>query len=375
MYSEEEIIWSQERFGQFEPEEYHLYFKEQIQKWAGEGLFSKDAIMSRLSTDLHPRTWGSDNPELEDRVMTNFESLRNGFNTGLDRKKFITAMAQYLGANFVYLETGLSKLFDMIHWLGSFPFPPDKVEPVDYLCFLRALTILDDERALDIQGSLSGSLGPHSGMYRTERGRTIQDQRRMFFRSLATTAENADSISDGEINKSNGEVQEPDNCRTFLIPIFEIFRHDDSLERGSEEWHDSMEEVSIGRLEDERDIDLLDVLAITSTSLTAINVASPHRFTYDVVLPSVRDNQRLYLDQLHIPYNDLFDLSKILVYMNAKFECEDGEAVDAFDIDAAASGWCTKFVRPGENISWKVFNATIGQQLVFISRLISIVLD
>jgi hypothetical protein len=275
----------------------------------------------------------------------------------------VTFLDSYSGIPKTSLGPGLSILFDLIHWFGAFPFPPVKDEPVDYLCFLRALTTLDDWSNLEAYGSLSGELGPHRGCYRTVRGRTLPDRRRMFFRSLAKPW-NADG-SHSELQALAGKYQEQNkdgsSCRRILIPQFEIFQHDDSLERGSEEWHDSVCEVSLGKLEDERFIDVLDVLAITCpTNDSWYPIAPPYRFAFEVVLPSLPHHE-LFLDELRIPHNEFVKFSKVLAFLKAQIEIEDETILKDFDIDAAASEICAAFCESGEDVTWCAFDQAVAK--------------
>jgi hypothetical protein len=253
-----------------------------------------------------------------------------------------------------------------MQWLSVFPFPPSIDDSIDVDGFIRAITLISDSSILDGHASGSGELGSHSGSYTFRRQRTAQDRKRMLFRSLAKLLNSDARVSNIDTRSiSEAQRQETVGCRTVTVSYFVEHKYDEATEPFSEAWLNSCVSVHFVSEDDERSIDLLDILCITSPFNDEDHwppVAPPSRSAFRVVLPTL-PRQNFYLDELRISHADLFEFLKLVSVLNMMAEGLEIPSMPQI-VEKASTKLCKIFCDGEEDISWEVFDNVLSQSLV-----------
>lgn len=197
-------------------------------------------------------------------------------------------------------------------WYASFPFPPPDSPAVDQDGFIRAISLLTLNPAPRFHGPVfgvsSGRWGPHSAWLVQSRGKDDQDLRRRIFRSLAVPA------------AAGTAPEDVDTLTKLPIPRFFVDQPrerrsaDASAQEEEEDPEDPGQQVLIVMEEDERCIDLQDVLSECPPEEDRLTL-NPLRESYEIVLPTL-PRQPHYIHEMQIPSLKLVNLLRLLTVAN-----------------------------------------------------------
>ena len=206
----------------------------------------------------------------------------------------------------------MSVLYRIVAWHASFPFPPFDPPAIDHNGFLRAINLLTlnpppyfNHRQ---HGVSTGEWGPHSGGLVKLRGKDDQDLRRRLFRSLAdptlteTAPENAHALT---------KIPTP---RFFMYQPREKRPADTSTLEEDEDSDDPGQQVVVVAEEDERCIDLLDVVSAYPPGEDPLT-SNPLRESYESILLTL-PQQPYYLHEMQIPSLKLVNLFRLLAVVD-----------------------------------------------------------
>jgi len=250
-------------------------------------------------------------------------------------------------------------LFDLLVWHMAFPFPSEGLDAVDEAAFMRGITLLTLEPSpylhceLDsydaspsLQNLHSETWGPHEGDIIEKRRRGPHDYRRRLFRSLAIPIP-ADTHLDAS---QTGNVA--------TIPVMCFYYHDDAGR-----------EVVVNRDEDERRVDVQDVLTDVPADWTP-GVLHPSRVVY-AKAASLLPGYEHHLHELCVPRGKL---AALLGFLDARGALLNGNVGDEADADRdikearrSALGRLVADLVAEEDapayIGWKRFNELISDEM------------
>ena len=191
----------------------------------------------------------------------------------------------------------------------------------------------------------TGSLGPHTGYYVNCRHRSHQDRRRLDFRALAVTTMQTQGLA------------EKQKSTKMPITYFKEYALDEGFD-------DMCLELDFADEEDERGIDIVDVMSVTFPM-------DPDPMSGRPMLSSLRNiathlpKQSSSLHELRIPRSRLFQFIKLLLLVQLR----DLASLDlqltsqSESLDASAKCITNSFTN-GEDIAWEAFDEVIKRNLV-----------
>ncbi|KAL8351063.1 hypothetical protein RB598_006039 [Gaeumannomyces tritici] len=148
----------------------------------------------------------------------------------------------------------------------------------------------------------SGAWGPYAeGWVVTARHAGAEDWRRRVFRALATPTTTTTTTAAGEA------------ITTIPVPRFFMFRARNGGDDGSGDDNDEGQQVAVVHDEDERTVDLLDALALTTPN-DVPKSGPPLRESFDGLMGDLLANtQRQQLSELAVPKKTLGSLLSLLL--------------------------------------------------------------
>jgi hypothetical protein len=188
----------------------------------------------------------------------------------ISKDRFVEVISKRFGSHGSVLKSVIMVLYDMMRRHASYPFWTELPEQLCEDSFIRVLALLRSEPYSWIHAytRVGGSWGGHSGTFMSRRNKTEQDHKRRLFRGLA------EQIDEGAGTPIH-----------IVVPRFK---------------YDSRRRVHIVKQEDERSVELSDVLAGTEPDKDG-KTASPFRESYSNILPKLLDIQYLpHLSQMGI---------------------------------------------------------------------------
>jgi len=250
-------------------------------------------------------------------------------------------------------------LFDLLSWHASFPFPAPEGNCISRDAFIRAVCLLTlwpspyMHPRLDVPVAhpedhnkmYPFAWGPYQGTIIFGRSKDARDFRRRLFRSLAVP------IPPG----SHLDADETGHVETIPIPRF-LF--DDEPESDG-----STLIIVVNHDEDERSVDVLDMLAELNPDRHNPTVGPPPREAYDMVLPTLPRHER-FLHDLCIPYPKLVGLLKFLSLLDSEVDEEDSYGLDDLAPLIAAASTLEAEGQPG--MGWKRFDSLFADYTVRI---------
>ncbi|KAK3689957.1 hypothetical protein B0T22DRAFT_182768 [Podospora appendiculata] len=312
------------------PENYETYpgtprrqaSRREVQDLLDRGFMTQEKVHGRLTeslidTLLIGREGGA--AELS-RIRAVFQHLRGTTSTCVSEEKFSRFLADaFPPLSDTNLSKGVAALFDIFSWNAAFPFPPASPDTpmLDEDGFIRAVVLLGvDPRSRHLvnfafgccHGVSSGHWGPHYGWLVSKRGKTAQDFRRHLFRSLSEplpgTAMQGEDIP----------------MTTIAVPRFGYYQpretasrgplKDDREDNGEDIEDDDEQQVVVMVEEDERSIDVRDVLSECPAEQDSLT-AKPLRESYDIALEHLpRQPHDLFM--LGVPVPKLVQLFTVL---------------------------------------------------------------
>ncbi|KAK3319996.1 hypothetical protein B0T19DRAFT_433496 [Cercophora scortea] len=327
--------------------------RREIQDHLDRGLLTQDQVYSRLTesligTLLNGRASGA--AELSS-IRAVFRHLQEPTGTCVSKEKFSRFLADaFPPLSDTNLSKGVAALLDVLSWHAAFPFPPASPETptLDEDGFIRAVVLLSvDPRSVRHSADPSfgarhstgsGYWGPHFGWMIPKRGKDAHDFRRRLFRSLSEPLP--------------GTVAQGEGIPVTKIPVprFTFYQprettspgpsEEDREDDGEDVMDDLGQQVLVVVEEDERSVDVLDVLAECPAEEDRLT-ADPLRESYDIALEHL-PRQPHDISMLGVPVPKLvqfftvldvvgrFPASKTLVDSLAAREAPGSETDDAF---------------------------------------------
>lgn len=175
---------------------------------------------------------------------------------------------------------------------------------------------------LDYETQIKGTRNHHSEMAHLGRKRNAEDGRRLLFRSLATACEA-------------------------------------TAEPSAEDLESAQVQLGEANRENERSVNVLDVLERFPPTSEELPVAPRPRSSYYNALPLLPKNEQ-ELWQLQIPSRDLTDLIRLLLYPSA---LEAGLSEDVVNVQIEIT---RHDFGHGDNTSWRTFNDVMARSLVLL---------
>ncbi|KLU86042.1 hypothetical protein MAPG_05061 [Magnaporthiopsis poae ATCC 64411] len=317
---------------------------DEVKRYLDKGLLTQDKVLERLTrsvlADVDPST-----------LACHFEKLADP-STGrkyITLESFTDKFRSLLQGSVEVPSSAVKVLFGVLRWYAAFPFPRPAEEVVDEAGFVRAVAMLSRPRPQDRSGDVTydqvtGSLGPHSGWIVVARHvRAGEDWRRRIFRALAAPTP-----------RLGGSTQ---MC-TVAVPRFIVLEQVAGPPEGqvelSPDADDDWRDIVFMHDEDERTVDLRDVLAETSPIKHRIS-GRPMRESYDdVVASGFLPIQTPPLAELAVPRRSLCDFLTLLV------ECGGGRT-DGDGLASSLRGWAQELGQQGDDggLDWGTCNASL----------------
>ncbi|KAL8366171.1 hypothetical protein RB595_004784 [Gaeumannomyces hyphopodioides] len=277
---------------------------DEVKRYLDEGLLTQDKVLGRLTESVLA---GQDASTLT-RLFGKLADPSTGYITV---EHFTAKFPSLLQDSADIPSSAIRVLFDVLSWYAAFPFPPPPEKVADEAGFVRAVTILSRRRPQGVSNDITynqvtGRLGPHSGWMVVARDvRAGEDWRRRIFRALARPAGRLASDEAGGAQ-----------TRTVAVPRFivleEVAGPPDGQEPSSDA-DDDWRSTLFVHDEDERTVDLRDVLADTSPVKHRIG-GKPMRESYDDVIDSgILPTQTPPLAELAVSRRSLCDFITLLI--------------------------------------------------------------
>lgn len=225
---------------------------------------------------------------------------------GITKHSFIAGLSS--SSSSAAATPALGALFDLVSWHASFPFNVARTTDatVDEPGLVRAVALLSPREAgprwtlarhasFDVR---EGSWGPHTqGWIVTARHAGAEDWRRRAFRALAAPATTTAASK---------------TTTTIPVPRFFMFQTRNGG-NGSNGEDDEGQQVAVVHDEDERTVDLLDILALTAPNDVPMS-GPPFRESFDGFLGNLMANtQQRQLSELAVPKKTLGILLSLLL--------------------------------------------------------------
>jgi hypothetical protein len=255
------------------------------------------------------------------------------------------------------VQEGVLAIYESARIYGNYPFPPEIEKELTFDQFLRAVAFMWDrqpyyshdtfhthESFMGGVGEVSGNLGPHNGAFISHRHRSHQDRRRLDFRALA-------------IKNSGMEQLYESNSAKMPITYFKAYGIDEGFD-------DTCLVLHFADEEDERNVDIVDVLSATFPEDPDPMVGPPMLCSFRNISKDL-PKQEYFLHELRIPYSRLFGLVKLLLLV----QLEDLGHLSPYFLDqieslAMSAKWIMNGFSKGEDINWETFDGVIRQNLV-----------
>jgi len=255
------------------------------------------------------------------------------------------------------VQEGILTIYESTLVYGNYPFPPEVGKGLNFDQFLRSVAFMWDLQAyyphdtfytsesfMGGFGTVGGNLGPYRGSFISNRHRSHQDRRRLDFRALAVKSPGI------------GQLTERNNAK-MSITYFEGYIPDEGFD-------DTNLELHFADDEDERGVDLMDVLSATFPEDPDPMVASPMLCSFRSISKDL-PKQHHFLYELRIPYTRLFSLVKLLLLV----QLEDlGHLIPYFSDQIESLVTSAKCIMngftEGEDIKWETFDGVMKQNLV-----------
>ena len=258
------------------------------------------------------------------------------------------------------LKPGITTLYEMMRRHATYPF---WTEVPDRLCedaFIRVLALLRSEPYSQIHssGCSTGSWGEHMGVLVTYRQKTAQDHKRRLFRGMAEQTKDGLAIP----------IQ-------IAVPRFEYFEElphsTPPIVKGDgtalDEAIDSLRRVLVVEHEDERSVELLDILSKTEPGKSR-KVRSPLRESYSIVVPTLLDIHKLpHLSQLGLRRTAFRALMTLLIAVDSVHRggAEWATTIDAFSLHNGTNIDMTNIVGHSTTyIQWKDIDSAVPNSFV-----------
>ncbi|EJT70620.1 hypothetical protein GGTG_11643 [Gaeumannomyces tritici R3-111a-1] len=284
----------------------------QVQEYLEQGLLTPDKILQRLTDALAPTLTGNSiiSGISLGGIRRRFEELKDRQTEGVTKHSFIAGLSP--SSSSAAATPALGALFDLVYWHASFPFSAARTTDatVDEPGLVRAAALLSPREAgprwtLARHASFnvrSGAWGPYAeGWVVTARHAGAEDWRRRVFRALATPTTTAAAAG------------ETTTTTTIPVPRFFMFRARNGGDDGSGDENDEGQQVAVVHDEDERTVDLLDVLALTTPN-DVPKSGPPLRESFDGLMGDLLANtQRQQLSELVVPKKTLGSLLSLLL--------------------------------------------------------------
>ena len=216
-----------------------------------------------------------------------------------------------------------SIIHDILAFFASFPFQPAKPSRIDRSGLTCALLIVSRRDGFSVQSPawsvLYDSWGPHHGWFVSQRVRNELDFRRLLFRSIAV-----------HFPSKQGPLSDRHPWTRLHVPRFfqELphSRHETEEahteaggSNGDEDNEEEPQQVVFIEEEDERTIDMSDVLAWCPSGWDNIESSHPLRESYNTVL-SDSDGYTEFLHEMRVPQWKLELLDKMLRLLKSPLE-------------------------------------------------------
>jgi len=217
--------------------------------------------------------------------------------------------------------------------------------------------------------------GPHTGSALTYRAGSHADQRRRMFRFLATPLPDCEA---GPGRKAKvGSKAETANFTVVAVPHFTYDLVPEGLVKGSDEYKAAAEEVVIQDDEDEREVDLLDVMIQTypkppivaskkgKRPLSTSN-NGPYRDSFLNVLQALPTYEKS-LNRLWIQLADWREWVKLMLLSTfGVFSSHlDRMYMENEALEEALDAICFAFVEdPADSLTWEAFDAVVARTMV-----------
>ncbi|KAL8295790.1 hypothetical protein RB597_009139 [Gaeumannomyces tritici] len=280
-----------------------------------QGLLTPDKILQRLTDALTPLLTGNSiiSGISLGGIRRRFEELKDRQIEGATKHSFIAGLSP--SSSSAAATPALGALFDLVYWHASFPFSAARTidATVDEPGLVRAAALLSPREAgprwtlarhasFDVR---SGAWGPYAeGWVVTARHAGAEDWRRRVFRALATPTTTTTTTT----TTAAGEA-----ITTIPVPRFFMFRARNGGDDGSGDENDEGQQVADVHDEDERTVDLLDVLALTAPK-DVPKSGPPLRESFDGLMGDLLANtQRQQLSELAVPKKTLGSLLSLLL--------------------------------------------------------------
>jgi len=270
---------------------------------------------------------------------------------------FTSFFSPHLGGFEDFIQEGISAIYASASVYGNFPFPPEVQDGLPFDEFLRAIAFMWDkqpyyphdtfnthESFMGSFGTVGGNLGQHRGAFISGRHRTQQDRRRLDFRALAIKG------------PGTQQLKEASNAK-MTITYFKGYVSDEGFD-------DTYLELDFADEEDERGVDIVDVLSATFPEDPDPMAGSPMLCSFRSVSKSL-PKQQYFLYELRIPYSRLFGLVKLLLLVQLEdlghYNPYFSEQMERLSTSAE---WIMNSFSEGEDVDWETFDGVIKQNLV-----------
>ncbi|KAI9708064.1 MAG: hypothetical protein M1820_004268 [Bogoriella megaspora] len=307
-----------------------------VEKWVEQGLLTKDLVNERF-TEL----------VVEESYIDGLSAYKSNHDC-LSRHEFSQLVTVAFDEEPPNIQSSAAILYDIALWHAAFPFPPDESSTLSIASLAKSIAVLDGPNIMQVN-SFVGIFRTRSGKCTVERERQDQDRRRLLFRSVARPTTEA-----------------VDNRNLETLPVVEsiYYDHDPSLHALSPEWHQSRTEKKIVDHEDERSIDVLDLLTRAYPNPQPM-VASPLRSSFRIAVESL-PHYSTYLHHLVLDP----ETYRSLVTLNHWLQAKTGRGQDSDYLQNLSEMsdhiQITSNVIPGGGISWTTFDGMVERHLPHI---------
>ncbi|KAF4627088.1 hypothetical protein G7Y89_g11068 [Cudoniella acicularis] len=355
-------ILSRTKFSSFEENDTQISDRKFVERMKDEGLMTSDPILERFTTEIYD-TLFRDEQELVENIKDNFQAIKEP-NPGIEvvsPSKFTAFLSQHFSGFEGFVQDGILAIYESFQVYGNFPFPAPSTETrpgLTFEQFLRAVAFMWDTQPYYPQatsltyesfmggvGGMGGNLGPHHGHYITGRQRTQQDRRRLDFRALAVKMRNPQPPSNEEMKNAK-----------ISITYFKKFVPDEGF-------GDAHLQLEFADEEDERGVDVVDVLNVTFPESDDPMDAPPMLCSLRSIAAQL-PKQLYLLYEMRIPYSKLFGLVKLLLLVQLKYfgNVESYFADQIEGLNASAKCIINGFTE-GEDVRWEAFDEVVKRNL------------
>jgi hypothetical protein len=331
-----------EDFDDFEADDWRKDMTQVIQHRIDQGEYTHNAILDRL-TKFAKDKW----PPNSFHLLSTFQKLQDSSAYGLNQLEFVSLLQRELAPSHdaeMKLDLGLQILFRMFKHFSAFPFESSSTEYLDVDGLIRAHYIL---RHYHGGWTLSHDLGPYNGFLLGNEKPTRTDRNRMFFRSFATPMA-ANHVSNND-----------KRFRKVPIPHFEYSISDKSTEIPFNERFESVINIQIHKHEDERRVDLSDVVEWSYSFQDEIFPVNRPRSSYLPIFEQDLPFYKYYLDELMITSSDFRELLKVFLVVAFR---PTGKFLNLAKFDEMFT-----FLPNTEIMNWETFDELMAEKVRMFS--------